>query len=321
MSSFTRGPSNVDDLLSSALDKYRNELFEQWAKGNKITKKLFEAGSIREIDGGNDIVEHINYQAGGTAAWTAKNGTVSVSPSQQFTDAKFKLVMLMGSVVLYDWEEAQNAGNPKMFGLLEERMNNLKEEMNQAFQTAALASSTPNANTLWSLLDIIDSADPSLANYGDIDRDSYTWWASTETASGSMATQGLEDMRTAYNTTSREGTDPIGFLVTTQTVYEAYNARLTVHEQLAPTDKGDLEFDSLAFMKKPLFFSDAMQSGVMLGVNPKHTKLVVNKNMKFKNQPFVRAQGGINKAAIVQLMCQLVCTRPRSNFKLTGLTA
>ena len=321
MSSFTRGPANVDDLLSSTLDKYRNELFEQWVKGNRITKNLFKAGSIREIDGGNDVVEHLNYQAGGTAAWTAKNGTVSVNPAQQFTDARYKLCMLIGSVVIYDWEEAQNAGNPKMFDLLDERMKNLKEEMNQAFQTAALASSTPNTSTLWSLLDIIDASNPSLANYGDIDRSSYTWWAATEVASGSMATQGLEDMRTAYNTTSREGTDPVGMIFTTQTIYEAYNARLTVHEQLTSSDKGDLEFDTLAFMKKPVSFSDVMPSGTMIGINDKHTKLVVNNKMKFKNQPFVRTQTGLSKAAQIQLMCQLVCTRPASNFKLTGLTA
>lgn len=321
MSSFTRGVANVDDLLTSTLDDNRGELFEQWYKGNKITKMLFKAGSIEEIDGGNDIVRNVNYEKGGTVAKITSTSPIPVNPQQQFTQMRVVWSGLGGSVVLLDWEEAQNSGKGKMFDLLAERTNNVREEMDQQFETLALASSTADTTSLWSLLDIVDSSDPSVANYGDISRSSYSWWGATETASGSMATQGLEDIRTAYHTTSRAGIDPVTFLATTQTLFTAYQARLTTFEQLAPSDKGDLEFDSLSFMRKPLFFSEVMPTGVLLGINAKHTKLVVNKNMKFKNQPFVRQQGGQNKAAIIQLMCQLVCTRPASNFKLTGMTA
>jgi hypothetical protein len=321
MSSFTRGPANVNDLLASTLDDYRKDLTEQFYKGNKITKKLMEAGSIEEIDGGNDIVRNIAHQEGGTVAKITASSAVNISQAQEFTQARFAWAAIGGSVVIGDWERAQNSGKGKLFDLLAERVANVREEMNQNFEAFALASSTADTTSLWSLLDIIDSADPSAANYGDIDRDSYTWWAATEAASGSMATQGLEDIRTAYHTTSRAGMDPVSFLVTTQTVYEAYQARLTPFEQLSPTDKGDLEFDSLAFMRKPMFFSEVMPTGVLLGINSKHTKLVVNKNMMFSKTPFVRTQDGQSEASLIRLMCQIVCTRPASNFKLTGLTA
>lgn len=323
MSSLTRGVPNVDDLLASTLDHYREDLFEQWYKGNKITKQLFNAGSIEEVDGGNDIVRNIAFQKGSTVAKITATSAISVNPAQQFTQAKFLFSGLGGSVLLLDWEEAQNSGKSKLFDLLTERVNNVKEEMQQQFEAFALASVTADTTSIWSLLDIVDSSNPSVGNYGDISRSAYSWWQATEIASGSMATQGLEDIRTGYNTVSRAGMDPVTFLVTTQTVYEAYQARLTTFEQLVSSDEkqGDLEFDSLAFSKKPFFFSEQMPTGVLLGINGKRTKLVVNKNMKFKQQPFVRSQGGQNKAAIIQLMCQLVCTRPASNFKLTGLTA
>lgn len=321
MSSFTRGPANVDDLLAATLDNYRDGLAEQFYKGNKITKEMMKAGSIEEVDGGNDIVRQINYQKGNTVGSITSTSSISVSPQQQFTAARWAFGGIGGSVVLLDWEEAQNAGKSKMFDLLTERVNNVREEMDQKMEYLLVGAVTAASTDIWSLLDVVDSANPSVANYGDIDRSSYSWWGATEAASGSMATVGLEAIRTAYHTTSRAGMDPVNFLITTQTVYEAYQARLTVHEQLVRGDKGDLEFDSLAFMNKPLYFSEQMASGVLLGVNAKHTKLVVNKNMKFKQQPFVRTQGGQNKAAIIQLMCQVVCTRPASNFKLTGLTA
>lgn len=320
MSSFTRGPANVDDLLTSTLDNYRDKLTENWLSGNPITKKMMEDGSD-ELDGGNDIVEHLEYQDNDTVAWVGVNGSVSVAINQILTDAKFKWVMLAGSVGITDREEAQNKGKSSMLNLLETRVKNLENTFKDKLEVAFGDSSTDNLDTMWSLPDIADSGNPTAGNFGDIDRSTYTWWGATETASGSMATQGLEDIRTAYYTTGRSLTDPVNLMVTTQTLYEAYQARLTPVERLVNANKGDLEFEHLAFAGKPVFFSENLASGLWLGLNTKYLRLRINKNMKFKNQPFVREPGGIKKSSVVELMCQLTCTRPASLFKLTGMTA
>lgn len=320
MSTYTRGPANVDDLLTSTLDNYRGKMFEQWVTGNPITKKMFESG-MDELDGGNDIVEDLEYQDNDTAAWVAANGTVGVSINQILTQATYRWVVLAGSVGITDREEAQNKGKEAMHNLLAVRIKNLEATFKEKLETAFGASSTPNTDTMWSIPDIIDASNPSIANLGDISRATYSWWAATETASGSMATQGLEDIRTAYYTTGRSMTDPVNMHLTTQTVYEAYQARLTPFERFQSNAKGDLEFDHLLFANKPVFFSEDLASGLWLGINTKYLRLRVNKNMKFKNQPFVRVPGGISRSSVVELMCQLTCTRPASMFKLTGLTA
>jgi hypothetical protein len=320
MSSFTRGPANVDDLLTTTLDAYRDECTENWVTGNPVTKKLFEDGSD-EIDGGNDIIEHLEYDQNQTASWVGPSGVVSVALNQILSDAKFKWVVLAGSVGITDREEAQNKGKAAMLNLLETRIKNLENTFKDKLEKAFGASTTADANTMWSLLDVVDSSNPTLGSFGDISRATYSWWGSTETASGSMATQGLEDIRTAYYTTGRSLTDPVNMMVTTQTLYESYQARLTVFERFQSNTKGDLEFDHLAFANKPVFFSEDLASGTWLGLNSKYLRLRINKNMKFKNQPFVRAPGGISKTSVIETMCQLTCTRPASQFKLTGMTA
>lgn len=321
MSSFTRGPANVDDLLTATLDNYREKLTENWLGGFPITKKMMDGGNVDELDGGNDIIEHIEYQDNDTAAWVGVNGSVGVAINQIMTDARFAFVMLAGSIGITDREEAQNKGKPAMLNLMETRVKNLENTFKAKLETAFGASSTPNSDTMWALADIIDSSNPTIGNFGDIDRSTYTWWGATETASGSMATQGLEDIRTAYHTVSRSMTDPVNVMLTTQTLYNAYQARLTPVERLTPGDKGDLEFTTLAFNGKPVFYSDQLASGLWLGMNTKYLRMKVLKTCKFKNQPFVREPGGIKKNAVVELMCQLTCTRPASQFKLTGMTA
>lgn len=321
MSSFTRGPANVDDLLTATLDNYRDKLTEQWLGGFPITKKMMEGGNVDELDGGNDIIEHVEYQDNDSAAWVGVNGSVSVAINQILTDTKFKWVMLAGSVGITDREEAQNKGKPAMLNLMETRVKNLENTFKQKLEQAFGASSTPNLDTMWCLNDVVDSGNPSAGNFGDIDRSTYTWWQATETASGSMATQGLEDIRTAYQTVSRSMMDPVNMMLTTMTLYNAYQARLTPVERLVSRDKGDLEFEHLAFHGKPVFYSDQAPSGVWFGLNTKYLKMKILKSCKFKNQPFVREPGGIKKNAVVELMTQLVCTRPSSLFKLTSMTA
>lgn len=311
--------SSADDILTSTLDNIRDTLTEQWVTANPVTKKLFDAGKVREQNGGNQIVENIEYQQNNTSGWVSSSAVVSVSINQILKQATYQWAVLAGSVGIDDHEDAKNSGNSAMFNLLKVRTANLRNTFNEDLETALVGQTTPNTDTLWSLIDVIDSSDPSIANYGNIDRDTFTFWQATETASGSMATQGLEDIRTAYYTTGRARTDAIDMHITTQTLYEAYQARLQPQERLGK--QGDLEFEHLLFANKPIFFSEDMTSGVWLGLNTKYTNLVINSAMKFKNQPFTRVPGGQSKSAVVQLMVQLTSSRIASHFKLTGMTA
>lgn len=311
--------SSADDILTSTLDELRDGMQEQWLSGNPVTKDLMKAGNVEMQDGGNQIVVDLEYQDNDTAAWVDQDTPVSTSINQILKQAQYYWAVLAGTVGIGDHDEAKNSGSAARHKLWETRMKNLKNTFINNMETAFVNAVTPAATQIWSLLDVVDASNPGIASFGNISRATYSWWGATETASGSFATQGLEDMRTAYFTTGRAQTDPVSMLISTQTVFESYLARLTPFERL---DKiADLEFDHVTFNKKPFYFSEDMSSGVLLGINTKYLKLYINSAMNFKNQPFVREPGGQYKSAVVQTMCQLVGTRCASNFKLTGITA
>lgn len=316
----SRGPGNFDNLLTSTLQEFREGLNEQWVQNNVVLKHM-EKESKDLIDGGISIVENLEYDDNSTVGWTGRTGTVSVAEDQFLTQARFIWATIVGAVSIYDHDLAQNTGKNALFNLFEAKTKNLQRTFDAQLETALLASSTSNVNTINTLYDIVDSADPSLGSLGDIARATYTWWAATETASGSMATQGLEDIRTASATVSRSGSDPVNLHICTQTLYTAYQARLTPMERLQARGKGDAEFDSLTFGGKPVEYSFAAQSGIWLGLNTKYLRFRLNKHMNFLNQPFVRGEGKQYKSSIVQTQCQATTTRPKSMFKLTGMTA
>lgn len=320
MSDFTRGPANVDNILASTLNEYREGLQEQWVQNNILLKYL-DKEAKDPIDGGISIIENLEYAENSTVGWVGKNGTISVAEDQFLTQGRFIWATLAGAVSIYDHDMAQNTGKNALYSLMEAKTKNLQRTFDDLLEKALLASSTPDVNTVNSLYDIVDSSDPTLGALGDIARATYTWWQSTETASGSMATQGLEDIRTAAATVSRSGSDPVSLHICTQTLYTAYQARLTPFERSVKKDVGDLEHDSLAFANKPVEFSFAAQSGLWVGLNTKYLRFRINKNMNFLNQPFVRGEGKQYKSSIVQTQCQLTTTRPKSMFKLSGMTA
>lgn len=320
MSDFTRGLPNVDNILASTLNEYREGLQEQWVQNNILLKHM-EKDAKDVIDGGISIIENLEYDDNSTVAWVGKTGTVSVAEDQFLTQARFIWATIAGAVTLYDHDLAQNTGKNQLFSLMEAKTRNLQRTFDDQLERALLASSTPDVNTVNSLYDIVDSSDPSLGSLGDIARATYTWWQATETASGSMATQGLEDIRTAAATVARSGSDPVSLHICTQTLYTAYQARLTPFERMTSKAKGDVEFDSLTFANKPVEFSFAAQSGLWVGLNTKYLRFRINKNMNFLNQPFVRGEGKQYKSSIVQTQSQLTTTRPKSMFKLTGMSA
>ncbi len=322
MAGYAKGPGNVDnDLLALTLEDYRPQLTEQWLSGIPFTKKIMESQNVDQITGGVSINEMVEFQDNDTAGFVASTDTLSTAINQIATQAHFEWGLLAGTVGILDTEGADNMGKNQLKNLLKTRVANLTNTFKEQMEVAFGQSSTPNINTFWSLIDIVDSGNPTLGNFGDIERAANTWWQATETGSGSMATQGLEDIRTAYHTVSRGGIDPVNMHLTTQTLYTAYQARLTPSERLQQGQKGDLEFDHLTFMRKPVFFSEQLLSGVWLGLNTKYLRFRINPAMHFKSQGFVRAPGGMSKSSVVQIRANLTCNRPASNFKLTGMTA
>lgn len=316
---FTRGPAAVDNLLATTLHEQKDQFTEQWVENNVVLKFL-EKESKELIDGGVSIIEPLEYDDNGTVGWVGRTSTVPVTENEFLTHARFAWATIAGALVVNDHDMADNMGKNQIISLSEAKLKNLMRTMDDQLERAILDDSTADANTIWTLYDIVDSANPTLGSLGDISRSTYTWWSATEASSGAMATQGLEDIRTYEATVSRSMSDRPNLHVTTQAMYLAYQARHTPLERFTDRKVGDQEFDSLAFAKKPVVFSFAAQSGTWLGLNTKYLRFRINKNMNFQQQPWVRGKGEQFKSAIVQTRCQLTVTRPKSMFKLTSLS-
>lgn len=324
---FGAGPATVDDLLASTLSSnaFQDEATENWMTGNPITNEMLKDDLVKEVEGSNDIREAIEYQNNNTAAWVNDSSIVDVGVRQILTEMQAPWRMIFGSVSATFSEEAKNMGKFQKMNIVESRLKNLIGTKKEALEEAFFASA-PGDDNPWSLLEIIDSSDPTRANYGGIDRDTYTFWQGWEvdaSSSGGFSIAGIETVRAAELATSKAMTDRINMHVVSQALFAAYQARLVQQEIFSRADKakGDLEFENLLFAGKPVFWSPQATSTMWIGVNTKHMKFFINKAMRFKDYGWTQVPGGLSRSKLIGTMCQLISTRPRSNFKITGLAA
>lgn len=317
---FTRNPATVGDLLTSTLEKYADQLQEQWYTKSVVVNKFMNGKGIKDVDGGESIVLRLNYQDSGTVQQITRTSALPTTQQAMYTTASLEWAGLAGSISRNDWDLALNSGSPKAFDLFEQDFKNLQESMAQTLESILIGAVTVSTSSIWSLLDVVDSSNPGVGNYAGLDRSTYSWFAGTETSVTGGLANIVEALRTAHNTSSRNGMDPVDFCVTTSTIQEALAARHVAYLQIGSGEKADLMYPSIIFNAKPVFYSSSMIADTLLGINLSHTKLYVAKQMKMKMTPPLRSPGAQAEIRHVRSIMQIGCDRPSSNFKLTDLS-
>ena len=192
-------------------------------------------------------------------------------------------------------EEAKNSGDKAVIKLLQAKTSNAEMTAAETFedmlfnatgttQVAGKAWSTTSGAKDWAGL---AAAVGTTTTYGTIDGNAQSWWRSYVSSSSTALT--LQALATGYNTVSY-GADKCDFEVTTQTLYEKYEALLQANQRFTDAKTGEAGFDNLIHKGSVVVWSDYCPSTEWYFLNSRHFKLVVldGKWMNFKGfvEPF-----------------------------------
>jgi hypothetical protein len=136
-------------------------------------------------------------------------------------------------------------------------------------------------------------------------------------------------MRNNFNDASNGGKDTPNLLVTTQAVFEFYEALLTNFNGnvslLTPSDGekklGDGGFQKLGFKGVPITWDELCTSGYLYFLNTKHMKMVVHSQANLKTTAFVKPENQDARVAQVLFMGNLTCDRCKSFALMTAVTS
>ena len=307
--------SNFDNLLSTTLANYRDQLTDNIFTARPLTYTLMEKGRIRMLNGGTKIVEPLIYGLNDTVGSYGGYDTINLAPQQGISAAEYEWKQYAASISISGIEEAKNNGEQEIINLLEAKIMQAEESMREGFNTMFFADGTGNSSKDWNGLgNLVESGN----TVGNIDSNTYTWWKSYEENTSAALT--LAQMSTAYNSVS-VGNDHPDTLLTTQTLFEKYEALLQPNLRYTDTKTADAGFQNLLFKSAPVMYDTGCTAGTFYFLNSKYLTLVGHTSKWFDQTAFVRPEDLDARYALIMCYGNLTVRNRAKQGKLTAKTA
>ena len=311
------GNSSFDELLSTTIANYRDQLTDNIFEARPLTNFLMENGRIRMLDGGTKIVEPLIYGENSTVGSYSGYDTISLTAQTGISAAEYEWKQYAASIAISGIEEAKNNGEQAIINLLEAKVMQAEESMKEGFNAMFFGDGTGNSGKDWlgleALVDataVVGGIDPAGTGNG--------FWASYE--EGTAGALSLADMATAYNTVS-VGNDHPDMIMTSQTLFEKYESLLQPQLRYTDTKTADSGFQNLLFKAAPVVYDVDCPSGTVYFLNSKYLTLVGHSGKWFSQTDFVRPENLDARYALIMCYGNLTCRNRNKQGKLTGRTA
>jgi len=311
------GNSNFDALLSTTLANYRDQLTDNVFTARPLTYFLMDKGRIRMLDGGTKIVEPLIYGQNSTVSSYSGYDTISLTAQAGISAAEYDWKQYAASIAISGIEEAKNNGEAEIINLLEAKIMQAEESMREGFNQMFFGDGTGNSGKNWNGLgNLVESGN----TVGGIDSSDALndWWRSYEENTAGALT--LAQMATGYNSVS-VGNDHPDMVLTTQTLFEKYEALLQPQLRYTDTKTADAGFQNLLFKAAPVVYDVHCPVGTMFFLNSKYITLVGHSGKWFQQTEFVRPENLDARYALIMCYGNLTVRNREKQGKLTGKTA
>ena len=311
------GNANFDALLSTTLANYRKQLTDNVFTARPLTFFLMDKGRIRMLDGGTKIVEPLIYGQNSTVASYSGYDTLSLTAQEGVTAAEYDWKQYAVSIAISGIEEAKNNGEQAILNLLEAKVMQAEESLKEGFNQMFFGNGTGNSGKDWNGLGNIVEASGTVGGINRATAGNEYWQSYEENTAGALT---LAQMSTAYNSVS-VGNDHPDMVLTTQTLFEKYEALLQPQLRYTDTRTADAGFQNLLFKAAPVVYDEHCTAGVVYFLNSKYLTLVGHSGKWFAQTEFVRPENLDARYALIMCYGNLTCRNAAKQGKLTAKTA
>ena len=308
---------NFDALLSTTLANYRDQLTDNIFTARPLTYFLQDKGRIRMLNGGTKIVEPLIYAESSTVKSYSGYDSIALTAQGGITAAEYDWKQYAASIAISGIEEAKNNGEQEIINLLEAKIMQAEESMREGFNRMFYADGTGNSGKDWNGLGNIVEASGTV---GGINRatSGNEYWRSYEENTATALT--LAQLATGYNSVS-VGNDHPDMVLTTQTLFEKYEALLQPQLRYTDTRTADAGFQNLLFKAAPVVYDEHCTAGIVYFLNSKYLTLVGHSGKWFSQTDFVRPEDLDARYALIMCYGNLTCRNAAKQGKLTAKTA
>ena len=308
---------NFDNLLSTTLANYRDQLTDNVFTDRVLTNHLMSKGRIRMLNGGTKIVEPLIYGQNSTVASYSGYDSIALTAQTGITAAEYDWKQYAASIAISGIEEAKNNGEQEIINLLEAKIMQAEESMREGFNTMFFADGTGNSGKDWNGLGNLIEYGNTVGGINSATAGNEYWRSYEENTAGALT---LAQMATAYNSVS-VGNDRPDLVLTTRTLFEKYESLLQPQLRYTDTKTADAGFQNLLFKAAPVVYDTAAPAGNMFFINSKYLTLVGHSGKWFQQTQFVRPENLDARYALIMCYGNLTCRNRKKQGKLTLKTA
>lgn len=260
--------SNWGEITTTTLFNRSKVLADNVSKNNALLYRLTEKGKVKPVDGGQAIVQEIEYSENGTYKRYTGYDVLNIAPSDVFTAAQYPFAQAAVAVSISGLEQLQNAGKEKMIDLLDSRISNAERTFRNNLSNDCYSDGTADGGKQINGLQALVSDAPTSGTVGGIARGSWAFWRNT---SFSFASNGLVPstatiqtaMNRLYLSIARQSDRP-DIIVADNTYYRYYWESLQAIQRISNEKMAQAGFQNLKFMDADVVFDGGFQ-GVTAG--------------------------------------------------------
>lgn len=305
----------LDTLYTSTWQNVKKQVVDNIFTATPFYYEMTKAGNVEDEDGGRFLEVPLMRSKNSTIAWLATTGTISTADTDPLTTAIYQWYNVAGSVVDVWTDAMANSGPHKKIDIVAAKIENLRLSLiDELEQKLFLAQTGIQPNGLPDYIEANVQASQT-GSPGGLSKATYPWWRNQYAASsGSFAAYGKQDMRSMFNTCSK-GNDHPNLILTTQAIFEFYEAEAEDIQRINDSDAAKLGFVSFAYKGANLYYSPQEIAGDMHFLNLKYLKFKRDKKANFDMTKFKDIPNQLDKVAQIVSRCNLVC----SNCSMQGL--
>ncbi len=273
------GNPNYNSLISSTLDKFmKNSITSSVIGNNALLRTLQNKGKIVHETGGRNFQENIAYASNSTVQFQNPTDLLDTTAQDEFTSALFAQKMLTGTDQISQKELLQNAGDSRIFNLLEGKRKNLMDTLKNQLGVALYSDGTGSGGKTIGGLQLLVADDPTTGTVGGIDRSTNAFWRnqvydfSTSAGGNASASNIQAGMNSLYLSCQvQEGSFP-DLILADNNYYTFFENSLQQIQRITNTNEGKLGFEQLAYKSSAVVFDPNCPANHMYFLNTDYLK-------------------------------------------------
>jgi len=291
-----------------------------------LLNTLKQGEGFLSVAGGDVITGSIEYAQNATVGFYSDTETISTTRQDVFDRFEYSWKEIAGTVLQSELEDAINQGSAKKFDLLDAKLKNLRNSLDDTLNASLYSDGTGTAGKELGGFQLIISSTPATGTVGTINAAAFSFWRNTQ-ESGAQTASAFDNLRAAlrsqYNQASNgwAGKHP-RYITTTRTVFQGFEGLLTVNERF--TDKGTADGgfknENLKFKGSVISYDADCPAGNAYLYHPMFVKLAYLKGHWYKMTGPIRPANQTVDVYQVSARCNLIHTNRRMSGVVTAIT-